>query len=90
MNSNIFAFLVVALALFMNVQSLPCSNKNSTRVKREGPDLIGIGMQVAATAMEMAQSGGGMKNNFNIQHGNENIFRHFKLNANKFNQHHFL
>lgn len=72
------------MTLFINVQSLPSfpTHQNSMRVKREGPDLVAIGMQAAATAMEMAQAGGGIKNNFNVQHGNE--FSRFKLNANKF------
>lgn len=77
MNSNIFTFFVVVITLFINVHSLPCK-KNSTRVKREGPDLAGIGMQAAATAMEMAQQGGAIKTNFSVQHGNEIKYRRLK------------
>lgn len=71
MQLNIFTFFALAITLFVDVQCLPCSTKNITRVKREadGPDIVGIGMQAAATAMEMAQQGGAIKHNFSVQHG---------------------
>lgn len=71
MQSIFFKFLIVIIALSIVEPSLAC-DKNKTRVKREdGPDFVGIGMQAAATAMELAQQGGAIEHNFKIKSGNE-------------------
>lgn len=76
MKSTIVKFLPVLIALLIVGQSLadkvPCSQKNITsRVKREGPDFVGIGMQVAATAVDMVSQGGAVKGEWKVKSGNE-------------------
>lgn len=73
MESKYLKFLTVIITLMIVGQSLACDEKNKTRIKRQdGPDFIGIGMQAAASVMEVAQQGGAIKHNFKVKAGNEN------------------
>lgn len=74
---SIVKFLPVLIALSIVGQSfaahtVPCSKKNITsRVKREGPDIVGIGMQMAATAVDVASQGAAVKGEWKVKSGNE-------------------
>lgn len=64
--------LPMLIALSIVGQNLACKGNGTHRVKREGPDFVGMGMQVIATGVDIMQQGGAMKFNVSAKSGNEN------------------
>lgn len=75
-------FLTVFVCAFALVElSLGCGQNKTRQKRQDGPDFAGIVAEGAATIIDLAQQGGGFRNNFKVKIGN------FHKSINEFVEH---